>query len=230
MTIKELIKTDFGVDLPISGGFGNSIDNPIIIHKEGINDYVGTEYFILKCLGKGRRIEWKILEQALLTHNNKKIDKIKIETKQTTELETITQIENYYFDITKCFEQNENLAQVRKQINKYNLIEKFFSDQDDYIIFLVGSKKKVLANNEATCIAELTKEAGCFLYILTWVKDGKYIGDYIKPFRASIDNINTFNEGCRIMAERLSIFIETGNLEMVPTNPPAFKELTEIKS
>jgi len=68
-----------------------------------MNNYVGTEYFILECLGIGRGIKWKILEQKLLTHNNKKIDKIKIETKEFTESEIITQIENYYFDITDCF-------------------------------------------------------------------------------------------------------------------------------
>jgi hypothetical protein len=29
--LKELIEQDFGIDLPISGGFGNSINDPIII-------------------------------------------------------------------------------------------------------------------------------------------------------------------------------------------------------
>lgn len=103
MTLKELLKLDFGVDLPISGGFGNSIDNPIIIHRTGINDYVGTEHFILNCLGKGRKIKWKVIIQELINHNNKKVDKIKIETIETTEFEIITQIENYYFDISDCF-------------------------------------------------------------------------------------------------------------------------------
>lgn len=110
MTLKDLLKSDFGVELPISGGFGNSIDNAVIIHRSGINDYVGTEHFILKCLGKGRGIEWQILGQELLNHNDQQIDKIKIETKQTTELEIITQIENYYFDITECFGNEIQLA------------------------------------------------------------------------------------------------------------------------
>ena len=126
MTLKELLEKDFIVDLPISGGFGNSIDNTIIIHRYGINDYVGTEHFILKCLGIGRRIEWKILGQELLTHDSKKIDKIIIETKQLTESEIITQIENYYFDVTDCFgvkmEHNKSfdeekiLAQIKERI------------------------------------------------------------------------------------------------------------------
>ena len=103
MNLKELLDKDFRVELPISGGYGNSIENAIIIHRKGINDYVGTEHFILKCLGIGRRIEWKILKQELLNHNNRQIDKIKIETKEITQEEIITQIENYYFDITECF-------------------------------------------------------------------------------------------------------------------------------
>lgn len=126
MTLKDLLEKDFGVELPISGGFGNSIDNAIIIHKKEVNDYVGTEHFMLKCLGKGRRIEWKILGQELHIQNNKKIDKIKIETKQFTESEIITQIENYYFDITECFgnevqqkksfDEDWTLKQIRERI------------------------------------------------------------------------------------------------------------------
>ncbi len=37
----------------------------------------------------GRRIEWKILKQELIFHKERKINKIKIE--------------NYYFDISECF-------------------------------------------------------------------------------------------------------------------------------
>ena len=103
MTLKELIKLDFEVDLPISGGFGNSLTTPIIIHKSGINDYVAIETFILKCLGIGRQIDWKILNQELLHSDEAQVDKIKIETIELTENESITQIENYYFDISECF-------------------------------------------------------------------------------------------------------------------------------
>ena len=125
MTLRELIKKDFDTDLEISGGFGNSIDNCISIHRTPMNDYVGIEYYILKCLGIGRRIEWKRIEQSLQFNNNKTIDKIKIETKQITETEIITQIENYYFDITECFEneaientfdENQTLDQIKQRI------------------------------------------------------------------------------------------------------------------
>jgi hypothetical protein len=40
MKLKDIIKKDFGVELPISGGFGNSIENSIIIHKANKNNQV----------------------------------------------------------------------------------------------------------------------------------------------------------------------------------------------
>ncbi len=102
MTIRERIRQDFGVDLPIKDGKGNSIDDPLVIEKVGINDYVGAEYEFLKYIGIGRGVKWKTISQALLFHKDKKIDRIKIEVIETTQTEIITTIENYYFDITEC--------------------------------------------------------------------------------------------------------------------------------
>ena len=102
LELRQLLKEDFGIDFAISGGNGNSRDNPIVIHRQEPNDYTSTEYGILKCLGIGRRIEWKVIKQSLFYHNDKKLDQLKIETKQATENEIITQIENYYLDITEC--------------------------------------------------------------------------------------------------------------------------------
>jgi hypothetical protein len=69
MNIRDLIKNDFDVDLPIKGGTGNSIDDPVLIEwASPINDYVGTEYAFLKYIGIGRGIEWKKIKQQLTTH------------------------------------------------------------------------------------------------------------------------------------------------------------------
>jgi hypothetical protein len=102
MNLKELLDRDFDMDLPISGGTGQSRDNPIIIHRRIPNDYTSVEYDILRCLGIGRGIEWKVLQQALLSHNGRSIDQLKIETIESRDDEIITQVENYYFDVTEC--------------------------------------------------------------------------------------------------------------------------------
>lgn len=103
INLRELLKADFGMDFPISGGTGNSKDSPIVIHYQEPNDYVGVEYGVLRCLGIGRRIEWKLIQQTLLNCDGRRIEQMKIETKETTATQIITQVENYYFDITECF-------------------------------------------------------------------------------------------------------------------------------
>ena len=82
------------------------------------------------------------------------------------------------------------------------------------------------ASNSMNCIAVLTKEDETkFLYELTW-KDGKFIAEYVLPFRASQENIDTFNRGAREVARRLRIYVETDDLSKVPNHPPAFEHLS----
>ena len=114
-------------------------------------------------------------------------------------------------------------------MNKHNLIDKFLHDQDDYIKFLVSLTQRIIANDEGTCFAELKKEDGCFLYTLTWLKDGRFIADYVKPFRATKENIDIFNNGCKIMAQWLEIYIDTDDINAVAEDTLAFGVLTEIK-
>ena len=72
MDLKELIKNAYGIDLPIKGGAGNSIDNPIIIERTDFNDYISIEFDVLKCMGLARKIEWKSLGQELIIEKEKK--------------------------------------------------------------------------------------------------------------------------------------------------------------
>ena len=103
INLRELLKRDFGIDFPISGGTGNSRDNPIVIARQVPNDYTAVEYGILRCLGVGRRVQWRIKQQTLISHGDRMLDQVKIEIIETTETEIITQTENYYFDITECY-------------------------------------------------------------------------------------------------------------------------------
>ena len=71
MNLRELLKSDFGIDFPITGGYGNSIDNPIIIQKVEPNDFVSIEYAILRCLGEGRALSGSSLNKnSFLTMKN----------------------------------------------------------------------------------------------------------------------------------------------------------------
>ncbi len=131
----------------------------------------------------------------------------------------------------KGFQLIERKEETQKRNdNKYNLIDTFFREEGEYIRFLVGGEKIMIANEAGTCYATLERKGGSFLYLLTWLKDGKYIGDYVEPFRASKENIKTFNEGCKILAERMEVFIDTNDANKIPDDFPAFKHLTVLNT
>lgn len=104
-----MLLRDFDIDLPISGGTGNSKDNPIVISPT--KNPVEVEYDVLNCLGIGRNVEWKTLGQEFFTYNGKRMDKIKIEVISLTETQIITTIENYYFQLPDTPSQSTWLFQ-----------------------------------------------------------------------------------------------------------------------
>lgn len=93
-TLREMLKNDFGMDLQIAGGFGQSRGDPIIILPSSDAEANQTEMLALRGLGKGRKVFWR----TLATDNvSETIVQHKIETKEVTKSEVITQTENYYF-------------------------------------------------------------------------------------------------------------------------------------
>ena len=106
MTLNEILKTNFNIDLNLSGGMGNSKDQAIILPP--FPDYVSMEYQIMEYLGTLRDIQWELLEQTLIAHNDRALDQMKIKTVQKTDTEIITQVENFYFDITDCMNMSFN--------------------------------------------------------------------------------------------------------------------------
>ncbi len=96
MDIKEMIASIFHVDLPISGGNGQNVDDPIVIEaeKNGIdieNQIIG---YIQQLGGK----TWKKEKQELISKEDRWIDKISIVLADDPE-----HYHNYYFDITKSY-------------------------------------------------------------------------------------------------------------------------------
>ena len=103
MDMRELIKKDFGIDLPISGGFfNNSKDNPIVIDPSAGKWHRRVESLFLECICKGRGVSLEFLGCQRLKHNARTIDKIIIRTTEATAEEVVTQVEGFYFDVNEC--------------------------------------------------------------------------------------------------------------------------------
>jgi hypothetical protein len=74
LTIKKIVKCRCGIELPVSGGIGNTINNPVKI-LSGFN-IIAVENSFITCMV--RRI-WSKIEQRLIEKDTKKIDMIIVE-------------------------------------------------------------------------------------------------------------------------------------------------------
>ena len=110
-----------------------------------------------------------------------------------------------------------------------DLIDSFFTDVNDYLAFFVGLEEKEVENDDGTCVAQFIKQDKCYRYKLTWIPDDKFLSVCVRPFFATEDNVKQFNDGCKNMADRLQIYIEKGDIDLVPDTPPTFGDLTYIK-
>jgi hypothetical protein len=101
-SLRAMLLQDFGEDFPIAGGYGDSIDDPIVFLPEARASFVKNEYDIVRAICIGRGVTFNTKLQTLIHHNGRSVDQIKIETVETSPTEIITCVTNYYFDVTDC--------------------------------------------------------------------------------------------------------------------------------
>jgi len=106
-SIKTTLMSDFGMELNIAGGNGQC-DKPIVVLDENPKDALKTQLQVLTGLGEGRRVQWKVLESTPFPSVESQVSQVRIETKQLTETEIISQVENYYFDTSAAGGQDSS--------------------------------------------------------------------------------------------------------------------------
>jgi hypothetical protein len=97
--LRSLAKRDCGLNLKITGGFGGSANDPIIVTSLDPVEAASTEMLALRCIGKGRGILWRTLARTMSEVGGKWLMQVKIETKAINGTEIVKQRENYYFDV-----------------------------------------------------------------------------------------------------------------------------------
>jgi len=100
VNLRDMLKRDFGLELNISGGGGQSRDDPIVVLDSNRVDAAKTEMDVLRGLGIERGMLWTTLARTPVQHNGALFEQIKIGTKLVTQSVIITQRENYYFDVS----------------------------------------------------------------------------------------------------------------------------------
>ena len=99
--LKELIEQDFGIDLPISGGFGDSINDPIIITTTNPNIAAQTKLKVIDCINIRLERYWQATTTEIFKQDGKLIEKLKYVAKYIDGDNINSDTLNYYFDITK---------------------------------------------------------------------------------------------------------------------------------
>jgi hypothetical protein len=101
INLRQLLKREFDIDYPISGGIGNSLDNPIVIHKQDHNDYSEVQSEIISLLDLRKGVELDVIRQKFFNYNDRTLNHLIIETNETAENDGYSQTASYYFDITE---------------------------------------------------------------------------------------------------------------------------------
>jgi hypothetical protein len=97
VSLKETIMKFFNVDLPISGGYGSSMEDAIRIEVSDAKG-VSVEQDVLKFIHAFGEQQFKVIRQELLHKDDRVYDKIELEVSTDPEHH-----QNYYFDITRFF-------------------------------------------------------------------------------------------------------------------------------
>ncbi|MFZ4591566.1 MAG: tetratricopeptide repeat protein, partial [Ignavibacteria bacterium] len=172
---------------------------------------------------------------ALSDYSNAISDYTKVIEKNPNGAESYNKRGRAYYDLgdenngNKDIQKGKYFAQKAEntEIDKYEMIEEFFEDLNDYMSFFMNKKMLCVETPCGKCTATLTKEEnGKWLYMLEWWDDGKFCGEYVRPFRVNEENLSVFNKGCAEMARRLRIYLETKDFSKVPMKPPAFGRLS----
>ena len=113
--LRGRLKRDFGLDLPIGSGSGTSRDDPIVILTSDPRVAALTQMLVLRCIGTALERLWRVKAKTLLEGEWGNIEQIKIETKELTATEIITQRINHYFDVSASVAGRVSAASGRPQ-------------------------------------------------------------------------------------------------------------------
>lgn len=93
--LKEIIRVTFGVDISISGGYGQCIEDPIVIEAQNISE-ISTAHSVLEYIYRLNNKQFNIVREVFVRWNGKRINKIRVELFGDS-----GHYHDYYFDVSK---------------------------------------------------------------------------------------------------------------------------------
>ena len=97
MSLKETIKEQFDLALPISGGDGSCAEEAISIESH-LNSPQEVEEAVLKHFFALKELPWKLLQRQVTHIDDKPMDVLKVAYLKNEK----TYVTDWYFDLSKC--------------------------------------------------------------------------------------------------------------------------------
>jgi len=91
---------DFKKNLPISGGFGQSFEEPIVITTSDPENAALTQLEVARCIYGFNGRYWRLLKRTAVPTDVGRIEKMSCEIKFIEDDQVITETRNFYFDLS----------------------------------------------------------------------------------------------------------------------------------
>ncbi len=100
MDLKQMLLDDFGKNLPIAGGLGQSVEEPIRITTSDPVEAGLAQLEIARCIYGMNGWYWRATESTTIPSSSGLFEKFSSEVKYAEGHEIITEKRNFYFDIS----------------------------------------------------------------------------------------------------------------------------------
>ena len=114
MDLKQMLLDDFGKNLPIAGGLGQSVEDPIRLTTSDPTQAGLAQLEIARCIYGINGWYWRVTESAAEPSSTGPVEKFSSEVKYVEADEIVTEKRNFYFDISAVdIPKGQQLPDVR---------------------------------------------------------------------------------------------------------------------
>ena len=99
MELRRRLLADFGKDLPIAGGIGQSQHDPIVLTTTDCSSASATIVDVVKCIYGALGWYWQIVQWDVQPDLDR-IEKVSVTVKYALETDVVTERRNLYFDVS----------------------------------------------------------------------------------------------------------------------------------
>jgi hypothetical protein len=229
-TLRERISSVFQVQLPINRGSGRSIVDPVVVRSEEEDAHIPIMQQWMHFKGLLEEKQLTVFRTVPIVHHGRHLMRVDVQCNAGGLTTAESKTEHFYFDVSCCIHQIPFDASEAIDISDIKLESlPLFNSLDEYLEFYLDDEEiQKERQNEEFKLTLRKCSMDKWTFWCESVVDGKTVGEYIRPFTPSPQNLDKFTNGLEEITRRVSLFKRTNNPQSVPIHPPAFGDLAAM--